>query len=375
MLYVSRRRAGVAVACVLMLFSALRVAAANAEPSQGSLTTGKYSNAAGTLAYQLYVPASYRTGTPVPLVVALHGCTQTADTFRKLTGFDDVAAKRGFIVVYPEQSKSGNYMGCWNWFQQQHLQRGGGEPLLIAGITQAVAQRYSVDKNRIFVTGLSAGGAMATVMGVTYPDLYAAVGIGSGCEYTAGAACAGYKGTDPEQAGQAAYKAMGKFARPVPFVVFQGDKDTTVPPVNADQLVRSWQVTADYADDGQKNRSVPTMPVDTVNGSVPNGGRSYTVKYYADSHDRLLGEYWVVHGMGHAWSGGNASQQYADATGPNQSAAMFDFFMSHPLGEPGPPASKPGGKWPWPTPSWPTAPGKVTWPKSPGVGYRLPTMK
>jgi poly(hydroxyalkanoate) depolymerase family esterase len=359
---------------VLVLFSMLQVATASAEPSQGSLTTGTYSNAAGTLKYQLYVPASYSTGTPVPLVVALHGCTQTADTFRKLSKFDDVAAARGFIVVYPEQSKSSNSLGCWNWFQQQHIQRGAGEPSLIAGITQTVAKRRSVDPNRIFVTGLSAGGAMATVMAVTYPDLFAAVGVGSGCEYTAGAACAGYKGTDPEQAGQAAYKAMGKYARAVPFIVFQGDKDTTVPPANADQLVRSWQVTADYADDGQKNASIPKMPVDSVNGNVPNG-RSYTVKYYADGHDLALGEYWLVHGMNHAWSGGDASQQYADATGPNESAAMYDFFISHPLGEAAPPASKPGGKPRWPTPSWPTAPGNVTWPMSPGVGYRLPTLK
>jgi poly(hydroxyalkanoate) depolymerase family esterase len=325
--YISWRRAGLAITCALLVATALLPATAGA--ATGGVTTGSYTNSAGTLAYQLYVPTTYEAGTAMPLVVALHGCTQSADQFRQLSGFDDVAEAKGFIVVYPEQSKSANQLSCWNWFKTEQLSRSSGEPSMIAGITDWVQQHYTVDSHRTYVAGLSAGGAMAAVMGATYPDVYAAIGIGSGCEYAAGAACAGYQSADPEQAGQQAYKAMGTHARPMPFVIFQGDQDTTVPPINAQQDVRASQVTADWADDGAENGSVPTAPMQTTDGQVP-GGRSYTTTYYSDGHGHELGQCWMVHGMGHAWSGGSSAESYADPSGPNESAAMYDFFASHP---------------------------------------------
>ena len=330
MAYTSRRTAALAIACALVAAAAApHAAVASAQPTAGVLSQGSYTNAAGTRSYELYVPAGYEPGTPMPLIVALHGCTQTADVFRRQTHFDDLADAKGFIVVYPEQPSSANYMSCWNFFQQQHMSRGAGEPSLIAGITSQVQQQYAVDTHRTYVTGLSAGGAMAEVMAATYPDVYAAVGVGSGCEYAATAACAGYRSTDPEQAGKQAYEAMGSHARQMPFVVFQGDADTTVPPINGQQLVREDQVEADWADDGVENGSVPTAPTQVVDGQVP-GGRSYTVSHYADGHGHELGQFWLVHGMTHAWSGGDAAQQYSDASGPSASAAMYDFFMSHP---------------------------------------------
>jgi poly(hydroxyalkanoate) depolymerase family esterase len=328
--YTTRLRAGLALACALAAaVTALPVTAAGAQPAAGQLTTRTYTNAAGSRSYELYVPAGYRPGTAMPLVVALHGCTQTADKFRQLTRFDALADAKGFIVVYPEQPSSKNYLSCWNWFQQQHMQRGAGEPSLIAGLTAQVQQQYTVDPHRIYVTGLSAGGAMAEVMAATYPDVYAAVGVGSGCEYGAGAACAGYQSADPEQAGRQAYQAMGSHARQVPFMVVHGDADTTVPPINGQQLVREDLVEADLADDGVENGSVPKTPTQVVDAQVA-GGRSYTVSHYSDGRGHELGEYVVVHGMGHAWSGGDPSQQYADPTGPDESAAMYAFFMSHP---------------------------------------------
>ena len=330
MAYIIRRRAAFVVVCAFVAAAiVVPVASSGAQTPAGSLTTGSYSNAAGTLKYKLYLPSAYRAGQAMPLVVALHGCTQSADTFRTLSGFDALADSKGFVVVYPEQSSARNYLSCWNWFQTAHQTRGAGEPSLIAGITSQVKQRYSVDSHRVYVTGLSAGGAMAEVMAATYPDVYAAVGVGSGCEYGAGAACAGWQSADPVQAGSAAYKAMGPRARQVPFVAFQGDKDTTVPPINATQLVRAAQVEGDLSDDGQLNGSVPTAPTKVVQGQVP-GGRSYTVNYYSDGHGGDLGQLWLVHGMGHAWSGGAASQQYSEPSGPNESAAMYDFFMAHP---------------------------------------------
>lgn len=370
---ISPRRAGAVIACAFAVAAtALHPAVTHAEPLDGTLSNGTFSDAAGSLGYELFVPASHEPGKPMPLVIALHGCTQTATAFRTLSRLDELAAAKGFIVAYPEQTKEGNSFKCWNWFQDAHMNRAVGEPSLIAGITLKLIAEYGVDPRQVYVTGLSAGGAMATVMATTYPDLYAAVGIGSGCEYSAGAACAGYRSTDPEQAGKRAYQAMGAFARPVPFIVFTGDQDKTVPPVNADQLVRAQQVTADWADDGSKNGSVPTAAVKTVTGKS-RGGRSYTVRYYSDGHGHQLGEYWVIKGMGHAWSGGNPSVQYADAAGPDESAAMYDFFATHPLGEPGPPIgnespSLPGGwlpslpsDWPKPPTSWPK-PTPPTWP-------------
>jgi poly(3-hydroxybutyrate) depolymerase len=270
MAYVTRRRAGLAAACALLAAAASVPATVGA--ATGSVTTGSYTGSAGTLAYELYVPSSYQAGTAVPLVVALHGCTESADQFRQLSRFDEVAEAKGF---------------------------------------------------------LSAGGAMASVMGATYPDVYAVIGVGSGCDYTAGAACAGSHSADPEQAGLAAYKAMGTHARPMPFVIFQGDQDTTVPPINAQQDVRANQVTADWADDGAENGSVPAAPMKATEGQV-SGGRSYTTTYYSDGHGHELGQLWMVHGMRHAWSGGDPAVSYADPTGPNESAAMYDFFMSHP---------------------------------------------
>jgi poly(hydroxyalkanoate) depolymerase family esterase len=279
--------------------------------------------------YELFVPSGYTPGHAVPLVVALHGCTQTADGFRKLTQWDTLAEKKGFAVLFPEQDPSSNNLKCWNFFQAAHMQRDAGEPARIAGLTKSIGQKYAIDPHRIYVSGLSAGGAMASIMGATYPDLFAAIGIGSGCEYAATAACAGSKSTDPVQAGRSAYQAMGAHARPMPFIAFEGDADTTVPPVNADQLVQQWLVTDDLADDGSVNLSVPAIANATSGGQSP-GGQSYTLRTYVDHSGGPLAEYWIVHGMGHAWSGGASGESYSDPSGPDETAAMYSFFASHP---------------------------------------------
>ncbi|HEY2706065.1 MAG TPA: PHB depolymerase family esterase [Candidatus Dormibacteraeota bacterium] len=320
------------------------VAHAGAVP--GTSFSGSYSNAAGTRAYLGYVPSSYHAGTPVPLVVALHGCTQTADGFRQLTQMDSLAASRNFIAVYPEQPSSANYLQCWNWFNSQDQQRGSGEPALIAGITQWVEQHYTVDPRRVYVMGLSAGGAMASVMGATYPDLYAAIGVGSGIEYGATGIqyVAGFGGLDPTQAGTMAYRAMGAHARAMPALIFHGGQDTTVPVINATDLVRQWLTTADLADDGRANDgSIPASPAQTLNQQSP-GGVPYTVAKYVDGHGQELLQYWLVPSMAHAWSGGCACQPYASPSGPDETRAMYDFFVNHPMPASGvstPPATTP----------------------------------
>jgi poly(hydroxyalkanoate) depolymerase family esterase len=328
-----QRRTWLTIACSMfatMVALWPAAAGAGAATQSGGVSSGFFTSSAGAQSYTLYVPSTYKAGSPVPLVVALHGCTQDGDQFRRLTRLDRLAEAKGFIVVFPTQDPNANKMKCWNFFQQDHMQRDAGEPAKIAGLTRWVQQHYSIDVHRTYVTGLSAGGAMASVMGATYPDLYAAVGIGSGCEYAATASCAGYKSADPAQAAKQAYQAMGAHARPMPFIVFEGDKDTTVPPVNAEQVVQQWQAIADEADDGSNNGSVPTAPSKVVNGQAP-GGESYTLNTYSNGHGAELGQYWLVHGMGHAWSGGNPAESYADPSGPDETAAMYAFFMNHPM--------------------------------------------
>jgi poly(hydroxyalkanoate) depolymerase family esterase len=297
--------------------------------SAGRSFSGTFTNTSGSLTYKGYVPSSYKSGTAVPLVVALHGCTQSADDFRQLTHWDTLAEAKGFIVVFPEQSTDRNQLKCWNFYQQADMQRGSGEPSLIAGVTQWVQQHYTVDAHRTYVNGLSAGGAMSSVMAATYPDLYAAAGIGSGCEYAATAACAGYQGADPAQAANQAYQAMGQYHRPMPVIVFQGDQDTTVPPINAQQIVQQWLLTDDLADDGAANGSIPTQPSGVTTDR--SATRTCTVTSYSDGHGGQLIQSWLVSGMTHAWSGGSSTQKYSDPAGPDETGAMYAFFMAHPM--------------------------------------------
>jgi poly(hydroxyalkanoate) depolymerase family esterase len=332
-----------------MLVAALLPGSATA--ATGTLTSADYTGSEGAQHYELYIPSTYQAGTPLPLVVALHGCTQTADQFRLLTRWDALAEAKGFIVLFPQQDASANSFKCWNFFQDGSMHRSAGDPARIAAVTSLIENTYNVDPHRVYAAGLSSGGAMASVMAATYPDYFAAIGVGSGCEYAATAACAGYRSADPAQAGRQAYKEMGPRARPMPFIAFQGDADTTVPPANADQLVQQWLLTNDLADDGAANSSVPSTPANTATGFAP-GGRSYTVRTYADNHKAEMAKYWVVRGMKHAWSGGDSSQPYSDPMGPDETAAMYAFFLSHPapsLTRPAPPALR--------TPGAPGAPG------------------
>ena len=298
-------------------------------PLTGKYFSGKFTNAAGSRNFTGYIPSGYKSGTAVPLVVALHGCSQSADTISKQIKLDNLAESATFITVYPEQPSSANNLSCWNWFQSANMQRGQGEPSILAGITQWVQQNYTVDAKRTFVEGFSAGGAMAVVMGATYPDLYGAIGVGSGIEYNGGTAALGGAQLDATKAGQAAYQAMGSNARIMPTLIFHGAQDKTVPVANATSLVKQWLTTDDLADDGVINGSVPTTPQSSKN-LISSAGQPYTVSSYVDGHGREILQSWVVANMEHAWSGGCSCTSYSYPSGPDETKAMYDFFMAHP---------------------------------------------
>jgi poly(hydroxyalkanoate) depolymerase family esterase len=286
-------------------------------PEGAQFLSGTFSNQAGSRPYKLYVPSGY-TGQPVPLIVMLHGCTQSPDDFAAGTGMNAAAEEQTCLVVYPGQPASAHAQRCWKWFSAEDQQRGKGEPSLIAGITRQVMQEYAVDPKRVYVAGLSAGGAAAAVMGEAYPDLYAAIGVHSGL------ACGAAR--DVPSAMAAMQRGSGAVAhsrenpsvqrRVIPAIVFHGDRDTTVNPRNADEVV---------AQSGQD----AVLRARVQDGQVP-GGHAYSRRVHADDAGQPLIEQWVIHGAGHAWAGGSTAGSYTDPHGPDATREMLRFFMEHP---------------------------------------------
>jgi poly(hydroxyalkanoate) depolymerase family esterase len=319
--------------CVYMVPLLVLTLLACGGTAQANWTTGSVSNTSGTRDYKLWVPINYDGKRAVPLVLMLHGCTQNPDDFAAGTQMNALADTHTFLVAYPDQPSSANGNKCWNWFQPAHQQRGMGEPSLLAAVVQQVQATYRVDPERIYVAGMSAGGAMAVIMGATYPDLFRGVGVSAGLEYKAaedllGALAAQQAGgPDPNQQGRAAYQAMGTYARRMPVIVFHGSLDPTVNRVNGDQTLNQWAQTNDLLDDGADNNSVDDVPEVTIAGKVPDG-YTYTQSVYHDAKGKLLSEKWIVDGMTHRWSGGSAEGSYTDPKGPNASAEMWRFFST-----------------------------------------------
>ena len=271
----------------------------------GSHTEGT----AGSREYKLYIPPASFTE-PLPLVVMLHGCTQNPDDFAAGTGMNEAALKHGFYVLYPSQTQHANSSRCWNWFKHNHQKRGRGEPALLAGMTRDVMKRYNIDPQRVYVAGLSAGGAMAAILGDTYPDLFAAVGVHSGL--ATGSATNVQTALSVMQTG--APPSARTTASP-PTIVFHGDQDATVNPVNGEQVLAA---------------SAGTHTPETRRAKSANG-RDYTQRSYKDAGGHVVAEHWAVHGAGHAWSGGSARGTYTDGTGPDASEEMVRFFLANTL--------------------------------------------
>src|SRR5467141_578687 len=282
-------------------------------PEGARFIEATFSNPAGSRSYKLFIPSRYQ-GQPLPLVVMLHGCTQSPDDFAAGTRMNFIAEEQTCFVVYPAQRSEANQAKCWNWFRTADQQRGRGEPSLIAGITRQIMRDYSVDPKRVYVGGLSAGAAAAAIMGATYNDLYAAIGVHSGL--ACGAAI------DLPSAFVAMRQGGGSDDRvilgdgpPVPTIVFHGDRDITVHPNNGDQILEQAIKTTN-------------TPKQVHRGRVP-GGHAYTRTIHTDASGRGIFEHWNIHGAGHAWSGGSPAGSYTDPRGPNATREMLRFFLEH----------------------------------------------
>jgi poly(hydroxyalkanoate) depolymerase family esterase len=285
-------------------------------PESARFIERTYSSPAGSRAYRLFIPSRYREQ-PLPLVVMLHGCTQSPDDFAAGTRMNFRAEEQNCFVVYPAQPSQANQSRCWNWFRAADQQRGRGEPSLIAGITRQIMDDYLVDRKRVYVGGLSAGAAAAAVMGATYNDLYAAIGIHSGL--ACGVATDLPSALVAMRQGGSGHKVVSGDRPPLPTIVFHGDRDTTVHPNNGGQILE------------QSVRTTSTQKKVHC-GQVP-GGHAYTRTILSDASGRGMLEHWNIHGAGHAWSGGSPAGSYTDPRGPDATREMLRFFLEHSLPE------------------------------------------
>ena len=286
--------------------------------SAGHFLTDSFTSDNGSLRYKLFVPSQY-SGAPLPLIVMLHGCGQDADDFASGTGMNMLAERANCLVAYPEQSSSANSNRCWNWFEKNHHERGRGEPALLAGLTRKIMTEYAVDATRVSIAGLSAGGAMAVIMGRNYPELFSAVGCHSGLPHGSAKDLYGAMVAMREGASDGALVRSGA-AGSVPIIVFHGDMDSTVHWKNSNGVVRQ---SLDSYTAQARSRAALQLRQETGHES----GRHYTRSVHRSNTGRVVAEQWTVHGTGHAWSGGNPRGSYADPRGPDATRAMLGFFL------------------------------------------------
>jgi poly(hydroxyalkanoate) depolymerase family esterase len=319
--------------------------------------------------YRLFLPAV--PAVPAPLVVMLHGCDQDSQTFAEVTAMNALAAQYGFVVAYPEQTE--HPLRCWRWYDPAHQARGRGEPEAIVSIVAAVEARndVTIDPSQIYVAGLSAGASMATIMAVTYPDIFAALGVVAGVPYGAASDClgafnvmerlsarmltpgalsawtdywkaywaclwAGYFDPHldpipaPDSLGERALEAMGDAHRVIPVIVFQGLADQTVRPDNGWDVVSQWAQTGDLALDGENDDDIDDVPEVEKSGSTA-GGHDFVERSFQDDRGNEVIRSYMIKGMAHAWPGGAPSMDYSDPAGPDASGLMWTFFSAHPM--------------------------------------------
>jgi poly(hydroxyalkanoate) depolymerase family esterase len=282
----------------------------NSSPPPASFIEGVYANSDGSRRYKLFIPSRH-AGKPLPLLVMLHGCLQDPDDFALGTRMNSIAEEQCIFVLYPEQSEAANQTRCWNWFNAANQQRNQGEPSIIAGMTRELIGSRNIDARRVYIAGMSAGGAMAATMAATYSDLYAAVGIHSGLPY--GAAQNFFAAIGAMKDGNAL--GMRLPSKVIPLMVFHGDQDFTVSSRNSEQLISQWL-----------GGPAPSRSHNISSKVTEDNGRAFTRTVYRNGAGHTVAENWLVHDTGHAWSGGGSAGSFADPAGPDASREMVRFF-------------------------------------------------
>jgi poly(hydroxyalkanoate) depolymerase family esterase len=296
--------------------------------------------------YRLYVPKGHVKGAPMPLVVMLHGCKQDPESFSAGTRMNRLADEYGFLVLYPRQSILANGYSCWNWFDPRTQAR-GGEAAIVMAMVDDVVRRHSVDADRIYVAGISAGGAFAAILASCYADVFAAAAVHSGFPYgVADNPIAGLRVMekaypyDAERSGKAAFDCRGSGRRAIPMLVIHGSLDDKVLPKASGDVIKQFAQVEDFCDDGEDNDSVAaTRLVKEVVAAPPDGQHAYEVSTLKRGGKPMLQEV-LVTGLGHAWSGGDDGRgkpgdpvkyPYNDPLGPDASRMMWHFFAQHTL--------------------------------------------
>ena len=294
---------------------------APAAQAGGVFTEEEFVSGGERYLYRLYVPADAPPGQPLPVMVMLHGCKQDSADFARGTGMNTLADQHKFMVLYPEQRQKSNAMRCWNWFDPAHQQRGRGEPAMIAALVAHVVAAHQGDASRVYVAGLSAGGAMAALVGQLYPDVFAAVGVHSGLAPGAAADMPGaFSAMRKGRKGKAAAPAPGVTSPPT--IVFHGTADTTVHPGNADHVLEAALA-------GLRASGVPVSEIQDAGTATTAGGRNARRTAWVAPDGTPVLEHWAVATGPHAWSGGSAAGSFTDPQGPSASQAMVAFFLRH----------------------------------------------
>lgn len=300
--------------------------------------THKYTSDLGQREFLFYSPGNIQTHERRPLIVALHGCLQNAKELAGLTRLQSLAKKEKAYLLLPNQNFLNNFNRCWNWHSANHQKRDRGEPGLIAGMIDWAKNHHQIDPRRVYIFGVSAGGAMTTILMANYPDVFSAGLSASGIMYKAATnMLSGYaaakSGSDksPLETAQQAWKDLKDevwFPESLPILVITGDADTSCHPKNSEQTVEQFLAFNDLFDDGKSNKSVKTEPISQTTSKVENG-YDYTHLVYGKNKNQVAAEYYVIHGMGHGWSGGNSDFDYNFPLGPNATEIMWNFFKRH----------------------------------------------
>jgi poly(hydroxyalkanoate) depolymerase family esterase len=280
------------------------------------------------LDYRLYLPSGALRRRSLPLIVMLHGCRQDPLSFAEGTRMNKRAEDGRYAVLYPEQSTRSNPMRCWNWFETASI-AGHGEAALIARLIDQITRRRRIDPRRVYLVGMSAGGAMACLLAVRHSRLFAACAIHSGVMY--GVASSPMQAVSVMQSGASpasidkARRLLHEVGEPevtVPTLVIHGDRDATVNPLNADQIIVQLKERTEFID--------PSMGKLLASGErlIDDGGRAYRQQDYTQQGRSILRKI-LVQGLGHAWSGGDSRYEFNDAGGPDATQLILDFVMPH----------------------------------------------